>query len=188
MKKQLDDIKSEDLKPVHIPDIQQWFEDTKNIKLPWYESMWYDIERNFHDAVWSVYRWFVPCHQAVRKAVPRKWMDCTELVLNVNFAIIQEFVEHEMDSVVWDDAARPEVMAAGQWLRTSYEYITKHRAELQQQCSDALIVASDLPPQQRRQMTFDQIYGEFERIEQEIADRDQQVLGGLARYRQWMWT
>ena len=79
-------------------------------------------------------------------------------------------------------------MVAGQWLRTSYVYITKHRAELQQQCSDALIVASDTPIQQRRQMTFDQIYGEFERIEQEIADKDQQVLLGLARYRQWMWT
>jgi len=188
MKKKLDDIKSGDLTPVRVDDMHQWFEDIKNRHVPWYESMWYSVERNFHDVVWSIYRWFVPCHQSVRQAVPRKWMDCTQLILDVNFAIIKEFVEHEMNNVTWDDESRPMVKEAGEWLRASYVYITKHRSELQQQYDEALASASDVPFEQRRTMTYTQLYGESNRIEQEIDDRDQQVLMGLAKHRQWMWT
>lgn len=179
---------SETETPVRVECVETWFEEIKNRKIPWWESVWIDVTHWWHLATWAVYRWFRPCHQPVRAAVPRKWMDCTELILEVNFAIIKEFVENEMDSVSWDDKDRPETMVAGQWLRNSYEYITKGRALLQDAYSKALREASDLPLEVRKAMTYEQKYGASNKIKAEIDERDKQVLLGLAEYRQWMWT
>lgn len=173
---------------IRIDDMHQWFEDIKNIRLPWYESLWYDIERKFHDTVWWIYRLFRPCHQDVRRAIPRRWTDSCQLILDVNFAIIKEFVEHEMDNVAWDDSDRPAVQEAGKWLRESYTYITFHRHTLQGKHLEALRNAGEIPVNKRRTMTYDQIYGEANAIEQEIDDRDRRVLEGMAKHRLWMWT
>lgn len=186
MKKMLEE--AEVSESVEIKCVETWFEEIRNRKIPWWERVWIRVEHWWHDTVWNVYRWMKPCHQPVRDAIPREWCDCTELILQVNFAIIREFVENEMDSVVWDDPERPQVMAAGEWLRESYKYITETRVELQDQYSQALNHSSDLPLEIRKAMTYEQKYGESNRIEQEIDDRDKQVLMGMAEFRQWMWT
>lgn len=179
---------SKDLEPVAITCVETWFDEMRQRKIPWWERVCVDVEHWWHDTTWGIYRWFKPCHQPVRDAIPRVWTDCTELIVDVNFAIIKEFVENEMDGVVWDDPERPQLVAAGVWLRESYDYITKHRGELQAQFSKALNVSNNLPLETRKQMTYEQKYGESNRIEQEIDDRDKKVLAGMAEYRQWMWT
>jgi hypothetical protein len=174
--------------PKQITCVETWFENIRQQKIPWCEHWMIKLEHWWHELTWDVYRWFKPCHQPVRAAVPQHWCDCTELILLVNFAIIQEFVEQEMDNVVWDDVDRPQLVAAGQWLKESYTYITKHRAELEEKFTQALRSSEDLPLETRKAMTYQQKYGEANRIEQEIADRDKQVLLGMAEHRQWMWT
>jgi hypothetical protein len=186
LQQRLDEAKNSE--PVKIECIETWFDEIRNRKLPWWESLWLDVTFWWHDTTWAIYRWFKPCHAPVRSAIPRTWTDCTQLILDVNFAIIKEFVEQEMASVVWDDPDRPELCAAGEWLKESYEYITKGRAELQQRFSDSLEAANNHPLQIRKQMTYEQKYGESTKIEQEIDDQDRKVLEGLARFRQWMWT
>lgn len=179
---------SKNSEPVRIECVETWFDEIRNRKLPWWEHWLINAEYWWHDLAWGIYRWFKPCHQPVRDAIPRAWCDCTELILQVNFAIIKEFVENEKDSVTWDDPERPGLMAAGKWLRDSYDYITKHRGELQDQYSQALSCSNNLPLETRKAMSYEQKYGESNRIEQEIDDRDKQVLLGLAEHRQWMWT
>lgn len=175
-------------KVVPMGDVHEFFESIKNRKYPWYERAWDRVHMWLYDASWSIYRWFNPCHKQVRSAIPNKWIDSTELILLVNFTIIKEFVENEMDSVVWDDVDRPTVFAAGKWLKESYEYITKQRDEMQARYNKALTIASDLPSETRKQMTYEQQYGDTNRIEAEIDKRDRRVLLGLAKYRQWLWT
>ena len=171
-----------------IDCVETFFEEIRNSKTPWYLSWKWSIEHWVHDVSWNVYRWFVPCHKPVRDAVPRRWTDCTQLILDVNFAIIKEFVEEEMNNVVWDDPDRTQVFEAGVWLRDSYEYITKERALLEEKYNEALASKDNLPLETRKAMTYDQKYGEANRIEQEIADKDEQVIMGLAKHRQWMWS
>lgn len=179
---------SKNTEPVRIECVETWFDEMRSRKSPWWETLMIRVEHWWHELAWDVYRWFRPCHQPVRAAVPNTWIDCTELILDVNFAIIKEFVENEMESVTWDDPERPHLLAAGVWLRESYDYITRHRVELQEQFSEALRVSSDLPLETRKRMTYEEKYGESNRIEQEIDDRDKKVLLGMAEYRQWMWT
>lgn len=171
-----------------IDCIEEFFEEMRNRKTPWYQSLWWSMEHWLHDTSWAVYRWFKPCHDPVRKAIPRAWSDCTQLILDVNFAIIKEFVEEEMDNVVWDDEARPILVEAGQWLRDSYEYITRGRAVLEDSYHAALKSKDDLPLAERKKMTYAEKYSEANKIEQEIEDRDEQVLVGMAKHRKWMWT
>lgn len=183
--KSLGNVNTSEIVP--MGDVHDFFERIKNEKYPWYEQAWDRTHVWLYDTSWSIYRWFDPCHQQVRCAIPNKWIDSTELVLLVNFAIIKEFVEIEMDSVVWDDVDRPTVFAAGVWLKESYEYITKQRGEMQARYNEALKAASDMPTAVRKQMTHEQLYGDTNRIEADINERDKQVLLGLVEYRQWMW-
>jgi len=175
-------------KCVTIVDTDDWFDQIRNRVIPWYMKVWYAIERNFYEASWGIYRWLNPCHKPVRNAIPRRWCDVTELVLLVNFAIIKEFVEEEMDSVVWDDESRPEVLAAGKWLKSSYEYITKERAILENQQDEALKDASNMSKADRKNTTYKERYEKFNEIEAEIIKRDRDVLIGLAEYRVWLWS
>jgi len=175
-------------KCTQIIDIDDWFDQIRNRRIPWYEKIWYSLERNFYEASWNIYNWFNPCHKPVRNAIPKRWCDAPELVLLVNFAIIKEFVEEEMDSVVWDDETRPEPFAAGIWLKSSYEYITKERAILENQHDEALNDASNMSKNERNLLTYQERYGKANEIEAEIALQDQNVLIGLAKYRVWLWS
>jgi len=175
-------------KCVRITDIDEWFDQLRNRKIPWYESLWHKLERNFHDTSWTIYRWFNPCHKLVRKSVPRKWCDTTELVLLVNFAIIKEFVENEMNDVYWDNKDNPKVFAAGKWLNKSYEYIVSERNQLLDEIDKALQEATDLPKDLKKTLTYEERYGRVNILEAELASRDRKVLVDLAEHRECLWT
>jgi hypothetical protein len=179
-------IKSENF--TQITDIDDFFDKLKNKHIPWYKKLLIKIEQTFHKISWGVYRYFKPCHKPVRKAIPREWCDVTELVLLVNFAIIKEFVEEEMDSVVWDDEERPILLSAGKWLRESYDYITKERDVLLQNQDTELSIASNLSKQERKGLSYHQRYGKVNELEKLIAEKDKKVLLGLAEYREYLWT
>lgn len=59
--------------------------------------------------LWSIYNmsdtyiypvkcYFFPNHNLVRKSIPNEWIDSTELIRLINFSIVTEFVEKEMDA------------------------------------------------------------------------------------------
>jgi len=175
-------------KLIHIKDVDDWFDQIKNRKVSWYESLWYKSQRYLHDISWSIYRWFNPCHKPVRNAVPRKWCDVTELVLLVNFAIIKEFFEEEMQNVIWDNEDNPKVVAAGKWLKKSYDYINKDREELLIKIDQAIREATDLPKEVRKNLSYNERYGMVNLLEEELSSRDRKVLIGLAEHRECLWT
>jgi hypothetical protein len=70
-------------------------------------------------------------------------------------------------------------------LRTSYEYITKGRLELQKQFDKELEIASS---SSKKGIPYKERYGETNRIEALIDEKDKEVLIGLANYRQYLWS
>ena len=168
---------------VEIKDIDDFFDRIKNRKTSFWEDLWFNINYNSKEFAWKLYRWFKPCHQRIREVIPNRWIDLPDLTLSINFEIIKSYVEEEMDNVSWDHHEK--YIEVANWLRASYEYITKGRIELQLQFDKELEIASS---SSKKGMPYEERYGETNRIEGLIDEKDKEVLIGLANYRQYLWS
>jgi hypothetical protein len=144
------------------------------------EGLWMDIQYKFNRCCWVVYRFFKPCHQRIRKVIPREWCDLTELTLMLNFEIVKSFVEDEMHIIDW--SSNDEHKQAAAWLRAAYKYITEERAELLKAIDDAYDnVNHDLEGYYEK-------YGKVHQAEETLNNRDKEFLIGLAEHRPWLWS
>ena len=168
---------------VEIKDFDDFFDRIKNRKTSFWEDLWFNINYNSKEFAWKLYRWFKPCHQRIREVIPNRWIDLPDLTLSINFEIIKSYVEEEMDNVSWDHHEK--YIEVANWLRASYEYITKGRIELQLQFDKELEIASS---SSKKGMPYEERYGETNRIEGLIDEKDKEVLIGLANYRQYLWS
>jgi hypothetical protein len=182
IKERLNLSKQEDFKTTRIVDIDDFFDSIKNRKVPFWEKIWNPIRFRTNDLVWDVYRFFNPCHKRLRKVIPRRWCDLTELTLLINFEIIKSFVEEEMHIIDWNSNDSHKEVAA--WLNSSYKYITEERIQLQEEFDIALTDSSD----NKRGQPYAERYAEPNRIEALIDKRDTEILIGLATHRQYLWS
>lgn len=175
--------KKDDLKTfIRIENLDDWFDEIRNRKYPWYEKVWNKIYVKTNDLAWNIYRFFNPCNKRIRKVIPNTWCDLSELTLRINFEIIKSYVEEEMDQIVWtSDETHNEV---GKWLKESYEYITKEREQLLKDFDEALEHSSE----NLRSLPYGERYKVPNEIEALIDKKDKEILIGLANYRQFLWS
>jgi hypothetical protein len=152
----------------------------KDYKPSFWKGVWMDVEYKFNRFCWIVYRFFKPCHQRIRKVIPREWCDLTELTLKINFEIVKSFVEDEMDIINWesDDAHKQ----AAAWLRSAYKYITEERVELLIAIDNAYAdVNHDIKDYYEK-------YSSVHKAEETLNNKDKEFLIGLAEHRPWLWS
>jgi hypothetical protein len=171
---------AENSKVVRIESVEDWFDNIKKYKPTLFERIWWPTERFFRELCWNVYRFFKPCHQRIRKVIPRRWCDLTELTLLINFEIIKSFVEEEMYIIDWE--SQPEHKKAGEWLRASYKYITEERPKLEKELSEAY---DNIP---RGKLPYEEKYKDILRIEKTIDESDKSIIIGIANYRGFLWS
>lgn len=159
--------------------VEELMDHIKSIKHPWYESAYNTIKWTLNEWTWAVYRYFRPCHAPVRAAVPRRYMDATELIRNVNFAIIKEFYEEETSHVDW--SAHAEHQEFFTWLQKSYEYVTCERLIKDQQLKQAWEHVDNSKPGLSK-------YAHVEAIEGQIEQQDDEILQQMMRYRKYFWS
>lgn len=179
VEKKLKKLMDEPITSTKTVTVEQLMEDIFNRPTPWYEKIYYRSYRFLNDLVWTVYRFFDPCHKRIRNVIPRKWCDLTELTLLVNFEIIKSFVEEEMHIIEWssDEAHK----RAAEWLNSSYKYITEVRKKLEDEMSEAY---DNLPEDNDYYVKYKEVI----RIETTIHEMDKDVLIGLANYREYLWS
>ena len=156
----------------------------ENIKnTPWYMKIYNHIKFNIYDLTWYIYRIFKPCHTKIRAAIPRNWTDQVELIRDINFAFIREYVEDEMQSTCWDEGEYKNVHT---FLNESYQYITVDRLNLVKSISNALITTQQDPA--RKHLTYAEKYDIVNKLEEELDAHDMDVLVKLMQYRKYMWS
>lgn len=182
-KKLKERLEKDDLKTfIRIENLDDWFDEIRNRKYPWYEKVWNKIYVKTNDLAWNIYRFFNPCNKRIRKVIPNTWCDLAELTLRINFEIIKSYVEEEMDQIVWtSNETHNEV---GKWLKESYEYITKEREQLLKDFDEALEHSSE----NLRSLPYGERYKVPNEIEALIDKKDKEILIGLANYRQFLWS
>lgn len=149
-------------------------------------SLYFSIRwRRIKDLKYKIKCFFFPMHQEIRKAIPRTWTDLSDLVVDLNFAMILSFKKEADESWVdWDGTEGHRKFK--NWLDTAADWIEKTRPELEKQRDNSY------PPQrpfkERSAKTYDELYGEVNRIEKLINETDSNILKQMVEYRDYMWT
>jgi hypothetical protein len=144
-----------------------------------------------------------PQNQRIRKAIPRTWVDVTEMVVSVNFEFIKAFYEEEFKADIVDWEATEKHSEFAKWLEEAYEYVTKIRPQLEIDLQNAY------PPSKPIEEMFERIpqedgttriymkddgipyevkYKEVNRIEKLIEDTDTEILTEFVKRRNYFWT
>lgn len=132
-----------------------------------------------NDFVWDVYRSFKPCHQQIRKAIPNRWTDITELIRIVNFELLKSFHDNEMHIIEWNSNELHAEFKS--WIDKAYQYITIERPQLEDQISHSY-------PPLGSKGTYEEKYGELNRLEKLLAQKDTEVLTEMVKKREMFWS
>ena len=158
---------------------------------------------------WSMYYYdfvkpfFSPRNKRIRKSIPRQYRDISSLIVDVNFEFIKAFYEDEYKSDIVDWEATEHHKEFADWLEKTYEYVTKTRPQLEKDLENAYPPSKPFEewfervPQEdgttRMYMKDDGIpykvkYKEVNRIEEEIKNKDTELLVELIKRRDYFWT
>lgn len=149
---------------------------------------------------------FSPENKRYRKVVPRTWTDVSSLIEIVNFEFIKGFYEGEYlhGSTDWVATGEHAVEFA-KWLESAYDYITIERPNLEKQMDAAypphrpleeMFEPCETDEDGKVRMfkmvddgkTYEEKYGEVNRLEQLIQDKDTEILTQLIKYRHFFWS
>ena len=163
----------------------------------------YSWRHHWYDKIRPIFK---PKNTRLRKVIPRTWVDVSSLIETVNFEFVKKFYEEEYTNgiVDWENSGEHNVEFA-RWLEETYRYITVHRPRLEKEMDDAYppLPSFDewLKPNEYnengsiknytvadRGKSYEELYGEVNRIEQLITDRDTEVLTEIVKRRQYFWT
>lgn len=149
---------------------------------------------------------FAPQNKRYRKVVPRTWSDVSNLIEVVNFEFIKGFYEDEYlhGHTDWVGTGEHAVEFA-KWLESAFDYITIERPGLEKQMEDAypphrpleeMFRPCEIGEDGKVKMykmvddgrTYEQKYGEVNRLEQLIQDKDTEILIQMVKYRHFFWS
>jgi hypothetical protein len=145
----------------------------------------YSIKEFYRKHIEIIWR---PQHIRIRKAIPKHWMDLDWVLVNVNFEIIKSFYEDEFLSGWVDWEADKNHRKFGKWISKSYNYIVKERPELQKAVEDAYPETKGFTVKKMDKLTYNELYGEVDRLEKLIHDTDTKIITDLVKYRDFLWT
>jgi hypothetical protein len=165
--------------------IQGWFRE-------WFISIdnpvywfFYRLNRNTRDIKNIIKRFIRPAHPRFRKAYPRhKWHDLSHAIVDINFALIQDFYHEEIsrDFVNWD--ATEEHKAFRAWIEDAIFWIEKAEPQAQKDLDTAFTNID----RKNRKLPYDQMYAEVIRIEKTIEETNTRILKEMIEHRGFFWT
>ena len=154
---------------------------------------WYS--RHIENTILYPFRaWLNPRHKKLRKSIPNRWIDSTELVVIINFAVITEFYEDEFTNgtVLWDGAA--DHIEFSDWLTDAYNYIKVERLTLDKKLSESYpelqsyVDDNEYWHSSKDNIPYEVLYKDVIYYEKFIRECDDKILTGLIKYRDFMWT
>jgi len=165
----------------------------------------YKWQRLYYDHIKTIFK---PHHSRLRKAIPRQWWDLTGLIVDINFEIIKSFYEDEYSKGIVDWQSDEHHSKFAEWLEEAYKYITVERPELQKQMDQAYPETTNLDDwkgeqhtdkhgnvswtmkscEERYGKTYEEAYGEVNRLEALIDKKDTKVITEMVKRRNYFWT
>lgn len=169
----------QDLHPVQY-HLREWTSDI----IGWFSH-------HYSEIYWNIYRFFAPCHQSIRKAIPRQWQYLDAVMIDVNFAIIKEFRQEMLEGYV-DWKSTPEHIEFEKWIIDAVDYIDNRRPALIAKSNDMPDGIFPLGEKAKAQCENLQEWEDWSKsikdTEEEIDKLDTKVLTEMIQNRGYFWT
>jgi hypothetical protein len=146
-------------------------------------SISYNLKHRYSDIYYKIRNFIKPQNDKVRKAIPRNWCDITELIVRVNFAMIESFYDEANTSYV-DWTHDEGVRNFKAWLDEAHQWITVGRKEIEEKLDASYpkdVSLVDVRP-------YKELYEKVDYYEKLIEDTDTKIIKQAIDYRQYMWT
>jgi hypothetical protein len=127
---------------------------------------------------------FIPQHKKIRAAIPRTWTDLVDTIREVNFAMVVEFYEDEYLDGYTDWSATEEHKEFERWLIMAYDYIKIKRPAIEKEYWNSFPDLSN----GAEGKSYKELYGETNRLEKEVTDKDTELLVQIVSRRGMFWT
>jgi hypothetical protein len=182
--------------------LRNFFDDRFGIRSIW-DLLPFKWKMNYYDKIRPI---FNPQNKRFRKAIPRTWVDVSHLIEIINFEFIKGFYEEEYlhGNTDWEATGEHAVEFA-KWLESAYDYITIERPQLEKDMDNAypplrpideMFTPCETDEKGKVKMfrmiddgkTYEEKYGEVNRLEQLIQDKDTEILTQLIKYRHFFWS
>lgn len=124
-----------------------------------------------------------PRQKWLMKGIPSTWSDKVWLIPEINFKMVTHFIEEEkcFDHTDYENSGELHAIFAKE-LKECYDYIKNERPTLTKQMEDAY------PTKELKNLSYEERYGEVNRIEKEIEDKDTKWLVWIVSNRNMFWT
>ena len=192
-KQELDDklslVNMDDIAKENKQTVTRWesLQDKYSFLCKWYwRDLWYRIDC-----------WVCPRNKWARNAVGNSWLDLDSVYVNILFAGIISYVE-EQDALNFIDwKHHKDTIAAERKIKEIYKWAKTGRATLQKRIDAAYPQTTvnktgigdmlQRSPEDAKK-TYDELYGEVNRLEKLLYDTDSMHLTWLIRHRNILWT
>lgn len=183
-------------------ELRDWFFKKTGIWSVW-DVLPYKWSMYYYDVIRPI---FFPRNKKIRKAVTRNWSDITNLIVNLNFAMIKQFYEDEylLGIVDWEGSSEGHKKFE-QWLKEAYTYVSYKRPTLEVEMENAYPPSKPIEEWFESEPTIDEHgtktykmrddgvpyevkYKNVIRLEKEISDTDTKFLKEMIEYREYFWT
>lgn len=132
---------------------------------------------------------FRPANRDLIKLISRRPMDYCDYMLQVNFMIILKFKKEYEERYAQDPDAHEETLAMRAWLKSAHSWITEGRGNMNKELDKAYEdVNLTLAINNFTSYDYAEDYKEVNRIEKLINDTDTEILNGMVKYREYLWT
>lgn len=141
------------------------------------------------DLYYNVVRFFNPVFPRWRKVLPRQSSaDCTWLVVQSNFALIQDFYWEEVVDGIVDWSSTPEHSQFHKELQDAVEWIESGRFELELKIENAYKRVSQERTSTWRMSDYETTYAEVNSLEQQMTQKQTDILTWFINNREYFWT
>jgi hypothetical protein len=161
----------------------------------------YSLRMRYYEDIRPIFK---PENDRLRKSIPRRWKDTSDLIVDVNFEMIKIFYEEEYAKgyIDWDSDEQHKSFA--KWLEGAYRYITVDRPKLEEDLNNAYPPLGDdgfkgmfdeieeggkkTYRMKDDGIPYDVKYAEVNRIEDLIKSEDTSILKEMIKKRDFLWT
>jgi hypothetical protein len=151
----------------------------------WKMRLEFMIPVSISDRWYKVRCWFNPRNKWATNVIPNQWSDKTYLIPEFLFAAIIDFIDGEkaIEKVVWSKKVEKDLMEIYRWAKVD-------RKEFQDKIDAAYpsISLNELMTFTPNKKTYEELYGEVNRLEAEFDKLDTKYLTWIVKNRKLLWT
>ena len=170
----------------------------KHKPVRWLEIELYSFNRMFRDFYYKwIKRTFKPFNKEIRAQIPtREWKDLRDMIPDVLYAMIIHYVEKDNGAEMTEiDYSKPDEYGEREFLEKRnqersmilqiYGWAKSGRAYTRKKIEEAL---DEAHKNRKKGLTYEEQYGEMEKLEKYLVEKDTKYLTWIVENREILWT